>query len=172
MGPQTAAQPGMMHVESYPPPDAPKPATIIAAKTNPSDTSVFGCILCAMSLFHPPEGFPPHLVIFWPLVWFQLRLLGAAVRAAYGKDTTYRWSITPNGRVFLTCIHFRPEDKAAREWLIPRKHLNDRLAAACDGRAAAPGYTTQFSEPRDAGVAPAIRRIAPACAINFPLPET
>jgi predicted NAD-dependent protein-ADP-ribosyltransferase YbiA (DUF1768 family) len=67
-----------------------------------------------MSLFHPPEGFPPHLVVFWPLVWFQLRLLGAVVRAAYGKDATYRWSITPNGRVFLTCIHFRMEDKAAR----------------------------------------------------------
>ncbi|KCZ46033.1 hypothetical protein HY17_09755 [Hyphomonas sp. CY54-11-8] len=63
--------------------------------------------IARMSLFHPPEGFPPHLVAFWPLVWVQLRLLGAAVRATYGKDATYRWSITPNGRVFLTCIHFR-----------------------------------------------------------------
>lgn len=125
-----------------------------------------------MSLFHPPEGFPPHLVFFWPLVWFQLRLIGAAVRAAYGKDATYRWSITPNGRVFLTCIHFRLEDKAAREWLTPRTHASDRLAAACDGRAFAPAYAALCAEPHEFGIAPAGRTGVPARLLNLPLPET
>jgi hypothetical protein len=127
-----------------------------------------------MSLFHPPEGLPPHLVVFWPLVWFRLRLrlLGAAVRAAYGKDATYRWSITPNGRVFLTCVHFRLEDKAAREWLTPRAHSNDRLAAACDGRAFAPAYAARCAAPDEVGITPVVRRSAQACILNLPLPET
>jgi len=125
-----------------------------------------------MSLFHPPEGFPPHLVVIWPLVWFRLRLLGAAVRAAYGADATYRWSITPNGRVFLTCIHFRLEDKAARDWLTPRAHANDRLAAACDGSAFTPAYAVlcaPFRMPFD-GLPRYSGR--PALAANLPLPET
>mgnify|MGYP000097276985 CR=1 FL=1 len=107
-----------------------------------------------MSLFHPPKGFPPHLVVFWPLVWFQLRLLGAAVRAAYGANAIDRGSITPNGRVFPICIHFRPEDKAAREWPKPRTYASDRLAAACDGRAAMPEYLRVLLPlPRERGLA-------------------
>ena len=95
-----------------------------------------------MSFLRPPEGFPPHLVCIWPLVWCQLILLRVAVRAAYGQDARYWWSITPNGRVFLTSIHFGLKDKAAKEWLKPHAHFNDRLAAACDGRAAVPTYAT------------------------------
>ena len=125
-----------------------------------------------MSFLRPPEGFPLHLVCIWPLVWCQLLLLRVAVRAAYGQDARYYWSITPNGRVFLTSIHFRLKDKTARAWLTPRAHLNDRLAAACDGRAFTAAYSIQFGEHHEAGITPAIRRIAPARRLTLPLPET
>ncbi|WP_273418196.1 hypothetical protein, partial [Hyphomonas adhaerens] len=46
-----------------------------------------------MSLFHPPAGFPPHLAYFWPMIWVQVLLLRAAVRAAYGRGVQYHWSI-------------------------------------------------------------------------------
>ena len=137
-----------------------------------------------MSFLHPPEDFPPHLVCIWPLVWCQLLLLRVAVRAAYGQDARYWWSITPNGRVFLTSIHFGLKDKAAREWLKPREHFNDRLAAACDGRAFAPAYLRNpvifaalgagwCPAPLRAGLAnpnPGLRQ--DRHAKNLPLPET
>ncbi|WP_321488429.1 hypothetical protein [uncultured Hyphomonas sp.] len=93
-----------------------------------------------MSFLRPPEGFPPHLACIWPLVWCQLLLLRVAVRAAYGQASRYWWSITPNGRVFLTRIHFGLKDKAARELVRPRAFASDRLAAACRGEAYTPAY--------------------------------
>jgi hypothetical protein len=122
---------------AYPPPYAPHPAAIIAPKTNPSDTSVSGCIVARMSFLHPPKGFPPHLAMFWPLIWVQILLLRAAVRAAYGKGVQYHWSVTSNGRVFLTSIDYVPGQKKERTFPKP---ANDRLAAACDGRAFTPEY--------------------------------
>ena len=127
----------MTQAESYPTLSPPHPAAIIAQKTNPSDTSVSGCIVRHMSLLHPPQGFPPHLAVIWPLIWVQLLLLRAAVRAAYGKGVQYHWSVTPNGRVFLTSIDWMPGQK--KERVLP-KPANDRLAAACDGRAFMPQY--------------------------------
>jgi hypothetical protein len=73
----------------------------------------------------------------WPLIWVQLLLLRAAVRTAYGKGVQYHWSVTPNGRVFLTSIDWMPSQKTER--IFP-KSANDRLAAACDGRLFAPQY--------------------------------
>jgi hypothetical protein len=90
-----------------------------------------------MSLLHPPQGFPPHLSVIWPLIWVQVLLLRAAVRAAYGKGVQYHWSVTPNGRVFLTSIDWVPGQKKERSFPKP---ANDRLAAACDGRAFTPEY--------------------------------
>jgi hypothetical protein len=94
-----------------------------------------------MSLLHPPPGFPPHLCVIWPLIWVQVLVLRAAVRAAYGKGTQYHWSITPCGRVFITSIDWIPSQKADREWLKAPAHANARLAAALDGRAFLPAYT-------------------------------
>jgi hypothetical protein len=90
-----------------------------------------------MSLLQPPQGFPPQLTIFWPLIWVQLLLLRAAVRAAYGKGVQYHWSVSPNGRVFLTSIDYVPGQKKERTFPKP---ANDRLAAACDGRLFTPEY--------------------------------
>ncbi len=73
-----------------------------------------------MSLLHPPKGFPPHLAVIWPLIWVQLLLLRAAVRAAYGKGVQYHWSVTPNGRVFLTSIDWMPGQKKERTFPNPR----------------------------------------------------
>ncbi len=87
-----------------------------------------------MSLLHPPKGFPPHLAVIWPLIWVQVLLLRAAVRASYGKGVQYHWSVTPNGRVFLTSIDWVPGQKKEL------KPANDHLAAACDGRLFAPEY--------------------------------
>jgi hypothetical protein len=75
--------------------------------------------------------------MFWPLIWVQVLLLRAAVRAAYGKGVQYHWSVSPNGRVFLTSIDYVPGQKKAHTFPKP---ANDRLAAACDGRAFTPDY--------------------------------
>ena len=129
-----------------------------------------------MSLIQPPAGFPPHLAYFWPLIWCQVLLLRAAVRAAYGKGVQYHWSVSPNGRVFLTSIDWMPSQKSGRDWLIPSSHKTDRLAAACDGRAATPAYA-QFQDSRVCGchgapVFPASTACSRADAGNLPLPET
>ena len=93
-----------------------------------------------MSLFSPPAGFPAHLACFWPLIWVQVLLLRAAVRAAYGRGVQYRWGVSPNGRVFLASIDWIPGQKKERTDLKTTKPCSDRLAAACDGRAAMPEY--------------------------------
>jgi hypothetical protein len=93
-----------------------------------------------MSLFHPPSHFPPQLAFLWPIIWVQVLMLRAQIRAAYGRGVVYRWSLTDNLRVYLVSIEWMPGQKAERAWLKPRAHVNDRLAAACDGRAAAPAY--------------------------------
>ncbi|RAN37100.1 hypothetical protein [Hyphomonas pacifica] len=90
-----------------------------------------------MSFFHPPKGFPPHLEIMWPLIWAQLVLLRAAIRMTYGRGVQYHWSVTPNGRVYLSSIDYIPGQKTAQHDL---PHAR-RLAAACDGRAFIPAYT-------------------------------
>jgi hypothetical protein len=125
-----------------------------------------------MSLFHPPTWFPPQLACLWPLIWVQVLMLRAQIRAAYGRGVRYRWSLTPNGRVIPTCIHFGLKDKTARDWLKPREHCNDRLAAACDGRAFAPAYTARCNEPHDAKGALVARGSTQACILNLLLPET
>ena len=93
-----------------------------------------------MSLFHPPAWFPPQLAFLWPLIWVQVLMLRAQIRAAYGRGVVYRWSVTDNLRVYLVSIEWMPGQKAERAWLKPRAHVNDRLAAACDGQMAAPAH--------------------------------
>ncbi|WP_371308835.1 hypothetical protein [Hyphomonas sp.] len=85
-----------------------------------------------MSLLHPPPGFPALLVPIWPLIWVQVLLLRAQMRAKYGKGVQYHWSVTPCGRVWLTSIDWIP-GQAAPAWLAPA-HPNARIAAALDGR--------------------------------------
>ena len=170
---ERAARFGMTGGGGYPPLPASDPAAFIAAKTNLSDTSVTGRIVRRMSLFHPPKGFPPHLAYFWPLIWCQVLLLRAAVRAAYGRGVQYHWSVSPNGRVFLTSIDWLPSQKAERAWLAPGQQSSKRLAAACDGTALLPAYTRLCLEPADSTTAAPLRGLCPfAVAGNLPLPET
>ena len=121
-----------------------------------------------MSLLHPPEGFPPHLAMIWPLIWVQLLLLRAAVRAAYGKGVQYHWSVSPNGRVFLTSIDWIPSQKKERTFPKP---ANDRLAAACDGRLFVPGYV-RFLQVRAAPVLMNTLRAFCSTCRGLPRPET
>ncbi|WP_321491166.1 hypothetical protein [uncultured Hyphomonas sp.] len=93
-----------------------------------------------MSFLRPPPGLYPQFVAIWPLIWVQVLLLRLAVRAAYGRGVKYRWSVSPNCRVFLVAIDWIPGQKSERVSLKPCTHFNDRLAAACDGRAATPAY--------------------------------
>ena len=93
-----------------------------------------------MSLFHPPSHFPPQLAFLWPIIWVQVLMLRAQIRAAYGRGVVYRWSVTDNLRVYLVSIEWMPGQKKERTHLQPASHYSDRLAAACDGRAAAPAY--------------------------------
>nr|WP_321441351.1 hypothetical protein [uncultured Hyphomonas sp.] len=113
-----------------------------------------------MSLFHPPAWFPPQLTFLWPLIWVQVLMLRAQIRAAYGRGVVYRWSLTPNLRVYLVRIEWIPGQKTECEWSKPRAHFNDRLAAACDGRAAMPAYGTNptLSAHPGAGRGPATSR--------------
>ena len=99
-------------------------------------------------------------------------MLRAQIRAAYGRGVVYRWSLTPNLRVYLVRIEWMPGQKAERAWSKPRAHFSDRLAAACDGRAASPAYAAQLREPRERHNAPAARHRAPVCSLTLPLPET
>jgi hypothetical protein len=93
-----------------------------------------------MSLFHPPAWFPPQLTFLWPLIWVQVLMLRAQIRAAYGRGVVYRWSVTPNLRVYLVRIDWMPGQKTEHAILKPSAYASDRLAAACDGRMAVPEY--------------------------------
>ncbi|MEO1965557.1 hypothetical protein [Hyphomonas sp.] len=93
-----------------------------------------------MSLFHPPAWFPPQLAFLWPIIWVQVLMLRAQIRAAYGRGVVYRWSVTDNLRVYLVSIEWMPGQKKERTHLQPREHFSDRLAAACDPRGYTPAY--------------------------------
>ena len=168
-------------------PDFPAPAANIGAGKNLSDTSVSGCILRAMSPLCPPPGFPPHLAVIWPLIWAQILVLRAMVRAAYGKGTPYRWSVTPWGLAFIVSIHLQPGQKLAV--LKSPVHSNIRIAAALDGRALTPAYArnpligahpgescegnserTAFAPEQAQAQAPGF--CSQTLSLNLPLPET
>ncbi len=93
-----------------------------------------------MSLFHPPAWFPPQLAFLWPLIWVQVLMLRAQIRAAYGRGVKYHWCIGANGRVYLHSIDWIPGQKKARTHLQPAAYTNARLAAACSGVAYTPEH--------------------------------
>ena len=135
-----------------------------------------------MSLLHPPPNFPAHLAVIWPLIWVQILMLRAAMRAAYGKGVQYHWSVTPCGRVFLVSVDWVPGQKSDREWLKPAAHPNARIAAALDGSLLTPAYSQFSAHPgarRDperqaqfsAALDPGFRRDERQSQ-NLPLPET
>ena len=138
-----------------------------------------------MSLLYPPPGFPVHLAPFWPLIWVQVLVLRAAMRAAYGKGVKYHWSVTPCGRVFLRSIDWVPGQKKTPDWLKPPVHPNARIAAALDGSAFTPAYARNpligahpggSRDPAFAGAGlaaldPGLRR-GERLSWSLPLPET
>ena len=136
--------------------------------------SVPGTFLRAMSLLHPPAGFPVHLVPVWPWIWVQILVLRAAVRAAYGKGTLYHWSVTPWGRVILVSIDWPANQTSAPGWLKPTAHPNRRLAAALSGELLIPacaggGARAAYALSSEAtGRAPSL----PARAEELPLPDS
>ncbi|MEO1966016.1 hypothetical protein [Hyphomonas sp.] len=127
-----------------------------------------------MSLFHPPAWFPPQLAFLWPIIWVQVLMLRAQIRAAYGRGVVYRWSVTDNLRVYLVSIEWMPGQKKARTHLLPASHYSDRLAATCDGRAAMPEHLRTL--PLTFAGANAGRPLALASpqerGLHLPLPET
>ncbi|MCA8899370.1 MAG: hypothetical protein KDA39_11615 [Hyphomonas sp.] len=94
-----------------------------------------------MSLLSPPPGFPVHLVPVWPLIWLQILMLRAWVRATYGKGTQYHWSVTPCGRVFIASIDWIANQKTEQALVRPVLHPNKRIAAALSGELLQPRYT-------------------------------
>jgi len=94
-----------------------------------------------MSLFCPPAGFPPHLAIIWPLIWAQILVARAWVRATYGKGVLYHWSVTPWGQVFITSIDWIPgQDAPAPTLATLAVKAHARIAALTDGSMAEPLY--------------------------------
>lgn len=126
-----------------------------------------------MSLLTPPPGFPPLLIPVWPLIWVQVLVLRAWVRATYGKGTQYHWSVTLCGRVYLTSIDWVP-GQAAPEWLRPAAHPNARLAAALDGTGLTPAYARAAAAgaPCFADCVPAAPHRVARLFVPVPLPET
>ncbi|KCZ83920.1 hypothetical protein [Hyphomonas jannaschiana] len=129
-----------------------------------------------MSLLHPPSHFPPQLAFLWPIIWVQVLMLRAQIRAAYGRGVVYRWSVTDNLRVYLVSIEWMPGQKKERPHLQPATHTSNRLAAACDGRAATPEYLRvlplcpTLARP-NAGRPLALTSLQ-ARGLHLPLPET
>jgi hypothetical protein len=102
--------------------------------------------------------------MFWPLIWAQILMLRAWVRAAYGKGTLYRWSVTPHGRVFITSIEWIPGTEAPAPvlaGLAARAHA--RIAALTDGRLAGPCDSVR-SLSVQSGAGPAAQPCCPALA--------
>ena len=113
-----------------------------------------------MSLFHPPVWFPLQLAFLWPIIWVQVLMLRAQIRAAYGRGVVYRWSVTDRLGVYLVSIEWMPGQKTERAHLQPASHYNHRLAAVCDGRMAAPEHLH-------------LRTLSPGRrGFHLPLPET
>ncbi|MEO1966747.1 hypothetical protein [Hyphomonas sp.] len=129
-----------------------------------------------MSLFHPPSHFPPQLAFLWPIIWVQVLMLRAQIRAAYGRGVVYRWSVTDNLRVYLVSIEWMPGQKKERAILQPASHYRDRLAAACDGRASTPEHLRTLPLTLPFAGANAGRLLALASleenGSHLPLPET
>ncbi len=144
-----------------------------------------------MSLFHPPDWFPPQLAFLWPLIWVQVLMLRAQIRAAYGRGVKYHWCIGANGRVYLHSIDWIPGQKTARTHLQPAAYASARLAAAYDGSAYTPEYLRlrSLSLGRGSGVRGGVTAASIARAdmpwpliptpfsqgrrgLNLPLPET
>ncbi|KCZ89309.1 hypothetical protein [Hyphomonas jannaschiana] len=129
-----------------------------------------------MSLFRPPAHFPPQLAFLWPIIWVQVLMLRAQIRAAYGRGVVYRWSVTDNLRVYLVSIEWMPGQKKARAHLQPAAYSSDRLAAACDGRMAAPEHLRTLPLTPTLAAANAGRPLALASpqenGFHLPLPET
>jgi hypothetical protein len=129
-----------------------------------------------MSLFHPPAWFPPQLTFLWPMIWVQVLMLRAQIRAAYGRGVVYRWSVTPNLRVYLVRIEWIPGQKTEHAILKPAAHASDRLAAACDGRMAVPEHLrTLPAIPKPSlGRTQRVRLSSQdrARCLTLPLPET
>ena len=93
-----------------------------------------------MSILHPPPGFPPHLAMIWPLIWAQILMLRAIMRARYGKGVEYHWSITPWGQVFLVSVDWIPGQPKKPDWLKRAGLGNERLVAALSGNLLTPAY--------------------------------
>jgi hypothetical protein len=129
-----------------------------------------------MSLFHPPAWFPPQLTFLWPMIWVQVLMLRAQIRAAYGRGVVYRWSLTPNLRVYLVRIEWMPGQKTERAILKPAAHASARLAAACDGQAYVPEYVRGLPLTPTLARVSAVRSLTLASprerGFHLPLPET
>jgi hypothetical protein len=115
---------------------------------------------------------PAAACLLWPLIWVQVLMLRAQIRAAYGRGVKYRWSVTPiSASIWSGSTGCRDRRKRTRSETC-HTCLKDRLAAACDGRAAAPAYSVQFGNDHDSGDMLAIRRFALRRVLNLPVPET
>jgi len=128
-----------------------------------------------MSLLHPPAWFPPQLTFLWPIIWVQVLMLRAQIRAAYGRGVVYRWSLTPNLRVYLVRIEWIPGQKSEQVILKPAAHASGRLAAACGEAAYTPEHlrTLPAIPMTSLGRTPYVRASSPARGRwDLPLPET
>jgi len=124
--------------------------------------------------------------MIWPLIWAQILMARAWVRATYGIGTLYRMRVAPCGQVFIEKIEWIPgQDAPAPTLASLAMKAQTRIAALTDGSMAEPAYAqiSQYcahpseswdperrdlhSVALDSGLRRETRLLA-----NLPLPET
>ena len=125
-------------------------------------------MLRPMSPFCPPAGFPPHLCLVWPLIWAQILVLRAFVRAHYGKGTLYQWSVTPWGRAFIVSIDWSPGDGEAPPLAMLAVRAQRRIEAATGGDLFEAGWPDACPSPaRPVRTAPVrLRSLSGLCPVH------
>jgi hypothetical protein len=107
------------------------------------------------------------------MIWVQVLMLRAQIRAAYGRGVVYRWSLTPNLRVYLVRIEWIPGQKAdasgrSRERISMTASRQLAIAGRIGCLCGAIARTSRTPGKR----ACRLSASAPACPLTLPLPET
>ena len=71
------------------------------------------------SLTQPIQGASPLQILLWPLIWLQLLVLRANVRANYGRGVPFAFEISAFGKVRLTRVSAGYQSGTLPAWLVP-----------------------------------------------------
>ena len=87
-----------------------------------------------MSLFHPPAWFPPQLTFLWPIIWVQVLMLRAQIRAAEARKAEKDEASEEDEEDF-------DEDEEDEDDLEDEQHVPDELLEVTYSTVATSGAT-------------------------------